>query len=407
MRREIYLAIALIGTVFTILYAATSGNEQMAVTSVLITLHVIAYLYLWDEWRYYRSHNAILASFQFIAIPIVLLVVGNIMAPLGFRQGLLSFSLSTFGGIFATSSLASFILLVPIVSILRLTARYYDDRYSGFVIRNKRYGSLKFPLLIHIISVVLVILSSNLADRYDVFGFAYIVASIFQWLQKLIYPTISDRIADARYRRDMEQRERRGYMSSILSNTPSRSRRGGTSGSSSNGNNPRVTSSNASTTTSPRSNRRRSISTTPSSGYREIPTRSRNAREIPANSRNSRTARRQPTNSVAEVDHGMEVNQTTKTKKVKSSKLKEFLPSGHFDASDLKCIVCYDAFSVNSTQNIVICPECKFPGHESEFMAWLNTSPRCPRCNKEINNRGKLRSKTVSESQYAKFIQKI
>ena len=71
-------------------------------------------------------------------------------------------------------------------------------------------------------------------------------------------------------------------------------------------------------------------------------------------------------------------------------------------------MICYDSFNSSSNDNVIVCPNCKFPAHERELRAWLNQAERCPRCNKEIISMGALKSSSImSVNQYVKIIDKI
>jgi len=411
MNRVVYGSVAVAGIVFSVLEFLSADNPELGYSLILATIFMLGLIYLGSEWRYYRRHNALLASIQFLVVPGIMLLAGNYLAPRSYQSGIINFQIRIFHEIYATSSLVSLVLLLPIVMILGLTARYYDGRYPGFVIRRRQFGPLAFPLMIHLLITSGIIGLSVLVGYVDFLGLVFLVLTVVQFIQKLIIPVFNSG-SDQDWERD-----RRGFLSSVLGNSRSRNQRRQISSGSSRSN--PASRSDTPTRSASRSNRRhsREVSTTPTGGYREVPTRSRssgNGTPRPTSTNSSRSSSRSSSSpstgrrsSVAEVDHGIEAVTPSRAKKVKQSKLKDYLPKGNYDHTDLKCMVCYEDFSEKSRKNIVVCPSCKFPAHEVEFKSWLNTSPRCPRCNKEVKNNRKLNSGTVPEYQYAKFIRKL
>lgn len=401
MNRWVYITISLLGSVLFLAELLIAGEAQLAFTILFGTATLLLTIFLVSEIRYYNRHNALLASFQFLLWPTLFLLFGNIVAPLGMNGSLIQFWMASINAI---STMTSLVLLFPIYFLLTRYSKYYDRRYPGFVIRQTSYGPTALPLSFHLSTVILILASGSVFGYIDFMGLVFVVSSLALIVVKKILPI---------FRRDrvLRTRERRSFLNTFLSGPTSdryrstRRRPGGSLLPSSSSSERRDTANETSrpsgrtVTTRPASGIR-SVGTSPSQGYRSVGTGSSRRNNAASSSRSTNKR------AHAKVADPVEVVATRKARNVPDSKLKHFLPNGHAEKEDLKCMVCYEEFKTNSKGNVVICPLCKFPAHEHEFRSWLTQSDNCPRCNKEVR-RLFSSSNTISASQYAKLIKKI
>ena len=151
VKRNVYLSILAVGSIFALLSYVTSQSREIALTILYITLFVIACIKIIEEWRYYQSYNAPLAAVIFILIPSLCGIGGSILAgsaTLGFTDLLqislmnVTISLDIIGGGSLYVFLNVFSLIFCLSSyllILILIRRYYSGRYPSIFVFRKRF----------------------------------------------------------------------------------------------------------------------------------------------------------------------------------------------------------------------------------------------------------------------------
>lgn len=379
MNNNIYFSIAIVGLIISILEYFVADNRPMAYSFILLTLTVILGIYLISEWRYYRSHNAVLASSQFLLIPAGMIITGNILAPKAVDGPILNFNFTFLDvHINSVSTITSIFIIFPAIVFGKLIVKYYKKEYSGFVIQHQIYSPIKIPLLIHSLLLLSIIYSRTLIHIIDFIAMVFLVWSILAVIFRLVVPSWQNR------RREFTPQERRRFVNAITAIPPQITRRGLE-------NRPR----SDDIPSRPRSGMR-TVGVRPSSGYREIVTRSSRDQNLGSGG--------QPRAETMRIDDGITIHSHRKpVKKIPPNKINKYLPNGHFRKDDLRCMVCYQEFSGTPNYNVSICSYCKFPAHEVEFSKWLASSDRCPRCNKMIGNS----ILHISEKQYVRLISKL
>ena len=83
MRKEIHIVTGIIGTTVSVLEYLVVGNLPLALSIGLITIISNIYFHLISEWRYYKRHQAVIASSQFLLIPYVGILLSNYLGGLG------------------------------------------------------------------------------------------------------------------------------------------------------------------------------------------------------------------------------------------------------------------------------------------------------------------------------------
>ncbi len=399
MRKEIHIAITITGIVTALLEWYVVDDEYFSRSIVMLTLLLNSYLHLLSEWIYYRQNNAVIASSQFLIIPYINIIVAQILSSYGFMfqlfesRGSLQFNIS-----------AVSLLVIPLSALsIMLTARYYQKRYTGFVLKRKLHGPVKFPLFFNTLTIVIIII---IAIEIEFIGLNSVLILLMYFIQVIAY------LIRPMFKSEYDDTARRQYINS-LSRSPSRR---------SDYTPPRqrtITPSRPSQRGERK--KRRSISTAPSSGYRTVPTTSRKkkkekkTRAVPTVSGNKKTSSKtaksknnkvsKPRN-VAAVSDGIEIVTKPKAVKRRAKLDQNLLPSGNVSKDDLKCMICYTEFESKSMMTVTLCPLCKYPAHEEELNQWLFQSSHCPRCAKDM--KGKLNKRLrVNEKDYAKMIGKL
>lgn len=413
MKRELHLAITVIGFVLFVLIFGE--DSEFAHTILFITLIANVSLHIFSEYIYYRRNNAVIASSQFLLLPYTTIILTQLLEYNG-----LSFLIFSGSGIFVFRVYLESLFVIPFFLLTTvLTSRYYQKRYTGFVLSRKMHGPIKFPFFFHTFFVALLVFITTQTSFLGINGMLFIVTYVLQLIFYLIKPSFESKYDDT---------ERREYMNRITRSV-SPSRRGDYSPAPSRGASVRPSSRQDISSTSKKKKRRTNVSTTPSGGYRQISTGKKQTSSNPrrktsqttqrsstsrkpttrgrtATSKKTTTKKHKKSSSSASVGEGIEVVSRPKTAKVKSRLDKNMLPQGNVVSDDLKCMVCYGAFDKKGFLNVILCPHCKYPAHEDELNQWLFQSPQCPRCAKPI--KGKLNNKLrISEGNYAKLIKKL
>ncbi|MHA1446787.1 MAG: hypothetical protein ACTSSN_08855, partial [Candidatus Heimdallarchaeaceae archaeon] len=131
--------------------------------------------------------------------------------------------------------------------------------------------------------------------------------------------------------------------------------------------------------------RTRTTASATRSSQRSVSTRSRR----PTTSASSASSSSR--SSSARIDPGIEVRKTRSTTTKKTSKTttisKKIFPIGTPKKEEMQCIICYMDFDKKDRRRIILCPHCRYPAHEDEFLSWFKTSRLCARCNQTISTR--------------------
>ncbi|MHA2250023.1 MAG: hypothetical protein ACXAD7_06660 [Candidatus Kariarchaeaceae archaeon] len=397
--KNAYYVVGIVGFVLSLLEAFVADDMPLAYSVFLLTLTALSFMYIYSEWRYYRSHNAILASSQFLLIPSGLILLGNILAPKAADGSVIHFSISSFLiSTHSNSTITSALLIPPVLMFINLIGKYYKKQYTGFVIRRRILNPVKFPLLINLLLLLGVYFTSSAIGVIDFVTLLFVVWSIIVIIKDLILPAWRASRAGQQVSRD-----RRRYVDTILSTSPRVSSRSIDDGSRRvRGPRPRQ----GDIPTRSRSGTR-TVSTNPSQGYREVTPRTPRSQARQEQPRPSNRTRPRGNSAVAHVEGGVSMHRPSrKASKVASSKLKKFFPSGNFTKDDLRCIICYQNFEGNG--NVSICPKCKYPAHEVELKEWFDSSNMCPRCSRDITSNGNAKSLLkMSEKQYHNIVKKL
>ncbi|MFX0065657.1 MAG: hypothetical protein ACFFC7_26080 [Candidatus Hermodarchaeota archaeon] len=90
---------------------------------------------------------------------------------------------------------------------------------------------------------------------------------------------------------------------------------------------------------------------------------------------------------------------TLKRRSIQKRKYQKYYPKGkHITVADFKCIFCYE-FPIG--EEVVICPHCGRPMHNSEFEMWIRSSRLCSRCLQPVSAQRMIR---LTDAEYAKVL---
>lgn len=416
MKRQVHLIITILGTIVSFLEWFAVDNPDLGRSILLLTLLSNVYLHLVSEFAYYRRNNAVIASSQFLTIPYLTIILATFL-----ENGGLIVSVYSSQGIVRLEVFLESLLILPCYILLTvLNKRYYQRRYTGFVLSRKMHGPVKFPLFFNTLTVIILYIQSSSIDFIGLSGFLLIVTYVLHIIVYMIKPRFETKYDDS---------SRREYMNRLTASPSRRSDYVPVQNRTTTPVRPSVRTDRGAKTQ--KKKRKGDISTSPSGGYREISTSSRNSptrnpsRSIAsraqqetsktvkqsrkATSRDEKkvvTTTKRKQKSVAQVSDGIEITSKPKAAKRRTKLDPNMLPSSNVIAEDLKCMVCYSDFDKKGFMNVILCPQCKFPAHEEELTQWLFTSPQCPRCAQPIKGKMNNRLK-MNESDYAKFIAKL
>ncbi len=376
-----YLAIAIIGTVIGLLYLFLQDNVSLALTILFGTFYIIVLLRYFLEWLYYKKHKAITASFQFLLLPYLIMIVGTIISPYSYGPNIVV-NLLLFSTLFNFISLS---LFLPLIILGSLFSKFHSKRWPGIAFKRKIKRGRALPISLHTLFTSLIIFFIILFSVIDFTAFCFIISYIYQLLRYYIFASIRKRRAQQVYYTTTSTRRA----------TPSSS----SSSVSRSGQNSTLLTSEPLVERSQR--RRDSIPTASRAGQRTVRTQSSTARTTKtAKTSQSRTQqqRRKPTvssQSSAERDPGIEITSISTRHTTIKVDGKDIYPVGRPTRDDLKCIICYMDFVKTDKRKVILCPHCHYPAHEDEFIMWLQTSKLCARCNKEIPKNYVLRPQLV------------
>lgn len=389
-----YLSIGIVGTVIAALYF-DNDNPSSAYLTLFLTVYVLATTRFILEWKYYRRHRAIIASFEFLLLPFLILIAGmyttHKISGTVIVDG--NFSLLTQDNLRLFLNIISLTLIPPLIVMQRLLYYYHSKRWDGFAIRRKLYRSRKVPYLVNFLLVLVTIYVGVNRGIFDVFAALFIAL----WLVHTIKYYILSEFGDVR----SQTRRLDGMLtnSDQYSRIPSR---------------PRSTTTQSiepPSQSSQKSERRKgSIPAVSRSGQRTVTAGYKNARQISSTSKKKAKKATKPktqsgSRSAIKVDPGSELKTLKPTAKINGN-IANMLPSGRVNKSDLSCMICYEEIKAND-KNLILCPHCKYPAHADEYTSWIQVSNLCARCSKPISKSEQTKPKyMVSAKDYVNKVLK-
>ncbi len=368
VKRNVYLSILAVGSIFALLSYVTNESREIALTILYITLFVLATIKLIEEWRYYQSYNAPLASVIFLLIPSITGIGGTILASsatLGFTNLLqtplmnVTISLDIIGGgsLYVFLNIFSLIFcLTSYIVVLILIQRYYSGRYPSIFVFRKR---LPNELVILYNGILLLLFTIIWVENrtIELVTISFLLFSIAIFIQHYVLKIV---VVPFRRVRSTPQR-RRVYSDGtpVISWGDTRP--------------PNQTRVSRPTQTQPIS---------------------------PSRTRSSSSSRARSA-STPRVVPALSTSQTRTVSKLSPAIINSLTPLGqHLTEDDFRCIFCYE-FPVENHRQVVICPHCKHPSHENEFNKWIAVANICSRCNKPVKNVKMIR---LPGSSYHKVI---
>jgi len=338
-----YLAITIVGVTVGVLYGAIQTDWPTAVMIFFITLYVVTVLKFLLERRHYKKHNSVLASSQFLILPYVILLMGNYITSYALTYDIFIIKSGNSEDIFFFN-LISLSLTIPVVFLSVFFSRYYSGRWPAMAINRKIKRGRKFPFLFHSLFIASFLIGFFINWQMDFVCFIFVILYIVYIFRYFIVVAIN------KSRKEVK-------ISARSTSTRSSSTR--SSGSSRSG--------------------------------RQVPVSSRSGqRAVSARSRSSTTTTRR-TGTSARVAPGIDVSRASTTRKTTTSTkttttvTKSMFPIGTPKKEEMKCIICYMDFDKKDTRKIILCPHCKYPAHEDEFLKWFKTSNLCARCAQPIS----------------------
>jgi hypothetical protein len=354
VKRNVYLSVLLVGFAIAFLNQIVKPEISVTITLMYITLVTVALIKLTDEWRYYRSYNAPLASGIFISIPASIAIGGSLIAffaTLGdvdnvlqtmFAVMDLNLELLQLDSFYLFFNLFSLIFCIPFFFILSiLIRRYYSGTYPNIFIFRRKFPSESI-IVLNVSFLVLFTIFWFDQKTIELSGLFFFIFSILTFIQNYILKFVIIPFKRVSRPASRSRQPQRRVTSSFTTSSPTQPAR--------------VTRAQGITrTTSPR--------------------------------------------STVQVVPPINVPRRT-TRKLSSALIASLTPAGqNITKDDFKCIFCYE---YPTDRQVVVCPHCKHPGHADEFQKWLLVSNICSRCNKPINNVKMIR---LSGSSYQKIIQ--
>jgi hypothetical protein len=399
----IYISIFVVGTVFAVLTLVLGENSDAALTFFYFTVSLILFIRLVEEWKYFRSHSAPLASVMFVALitPIAIggsllartatlepIITGlNLQAPL--TEMLLGLEFLGIGSFSLFLNLFGLVFAFPFfVLLLLLLRKYFSGRYPVIFVFRKRFP--RETLLVYTGSIFIIFGILWWQTRIvEVSALIFVITSTVLFLQYYVFRLVVVPVWRATFI------ERRSSLNEAVS-----------------GINRRLNNNSQVTTRANRASRVRQPNSTRSSRNRGISTASRS-------STHNRTASTTPRRATRNHTSTTNINRTARSdiaivpginhleekrisrERVSPSVLKRLTPVGqHLTEDDFKCILCYE-FPIEKRRKVVICPHCKHPAHADEFHKWAASSQLCSRCNKQITVEKMIR---ISGEKYNKLL---
>lgn len=374
--KNLYLAIFIIGSVFSVLSVTSNFGIDSAVTVFFLTIAIVLFIQLLVELKYYRGYRAPLAAGIFLFIPSVLAIGASYVSRHPAINGQpflndflvfinLNVSFLSVNPVLIYTNVFSAVFAPFYVIMLILLYRYYMGIYPRlFFLRKKFYKQFAMYYNIILMGIIgFIWLSTN---SIEIFELVFVVISIILIIRTYVFKIVlvPVRVVPTRNRRAAP---RRSYTS------PNTTRN-------TNSNNTRSTTSTQ--TYQPQRTVRPARTPTPVHNRQTTPVR--------------QTTQVRPTRTTTppmgniEVVDGITVGSSVKTanvSKVNKENMKSMIPnSQHLTQDDFRCIFCYELPTKGSDQ-VVICPNCKKPAHYPEYQKWTAYSNFCSYCNQDIGNR--------------------
>lgn len=366
VNRNVYISIAIIGIVFVLLTLLTGQPTEVALTILYCVGIVIVAIKLIEEWRYYRSYNAPLASAIFILLPSVIAISGSVIANVAsfgenslLQNYLVNMDLNleifSIGSFFLYFNLFGLIFVLPFfIMLLILLRRYYSGRYPSIFIFRKRFTS--DTLLLYNCIMLLILAYFWLDSRVvELSGLSFIVISAIYFIQYYLLDVILVPM--------------RRISSMGMNNSRNR----------------RVSNSRSNTYTPPVISWEEASTSPSRSGPSHRP-----SSRVTSSNRGS-----------VQVVPAVNTPIARTVNKLSPAVIASLTPVGqHLTDDNFRCIFCYE-FPTEPNRRVVICPHCKHPAHANEFQKWLAVANLCSRCNKPIANAKMIR---VTGLNYKKII---
>jgi DNA-directed RNA polymerase subunit RPC12/RpoP len=382
-----YVAIAIVGFVVALLYFLNDNNSN-GYFFIFVTIYVLAGFRFFLEWKYYRHHGAILASLEFLLLPFTVILTAMIFSHEVSSIVLFRASLSIFqqSSMVFTLNVVSLLTIPAFLLFSRLVYFYHSKRWSGFAIRRKLFTTRKVPYLINSILAALLLVVGYSLSYFDAIASLVVVFWIYHSFKYYIFHYFRSSTPSST-----------SLVDNILTNQDTKRKRSTTSaGSRLREARIKQRSRLERSTHEKPSRNRQSIPASSRTGQRTVSTSYKGQKRIESLRAKSKQSTRSRSN--INIDPGNEVK--TLSANSKSSISGDLFPSGHILKEDLSCMFCYEEFK-KTDKNIILCPYCKFPGHEKEFVSWIQVSDLCARCSKPLTKSQQTRPKyRLSAKQY-------
>ncbi|MFW9852022.1 MAG: hypothetical protein ACFFDS_03715 [Candidatus Thorarchaeota archaeon] len=330
---KVYASIAIVGSMVGILFLAIQKDLPVALIFFYVTLYIVVTMRYVLERRHYKKHKAALASSQFLLLPFSILLMGNYISPVAANPRIFLINIDLAGGdsLRIYFNIISLSMIIPLIVLSLHFNNFYSGRWPAMAINRKIKRKKIIPILFFTLFVFLLLIGFFINLTIDFVSLIFVLIYIILSINHLIISPV-------------------------------------------------------------RSERARAIQRAPTSTTRRTASTTRQVRSVRSSSttatRTTRTAQRSSVH--ATIDPGIDVRTTRKTTvKAKSTKItdKNIFPVGKVSSSELKCIICYMDFDKRDTRRVVLCPHCRYPAHEDEFLNWFKTSKLCARCNKPISTK--------------------
>lgn len=375
LNKNIYIGFLLVGLVFSILSFAQFGMDS-ALTILFFTITFILIIKLFVEYRYYRSYKAPLASGIFLLIPSIIALSASYISRNPFINGepffseiLINVNLRLV--IFSPNPLIlyanyfSLLFALPFyVILLLLLNRYYTGQYPRLFLMRKKFYK-QFAMYFNLILIGILAFEWLSLNTIEIFELIFVIISVIFVIRTYVFKIVlvPVRVVPTRPRRQAQRRSYTGTTNTPTNRTVQ---------------NPRPT---------PTSTAPRAMNHSPQRNPRLTAVQTRPVSQ-PRSVTHTPT-RTTPTPGHVQVAEGIPVNQTTQSNKSKinHNNVRDLIPSvTHLSEDDFRCIFCYE-MPIKTSDQVIICPNCKKPAHLPEYQQWSSMSNICSYCNQDIGSR--------------------
>ncbi len=402
--KEMFLAILIIMGSLGVAISFDSGNWSYLLVFLYFAGYIIGIIRLFQEYRYFREWNAPPVTALFVVIPLAIGMSGSVTAlftPLFDKDvffATLNLDILPFGSVTIFISYFSLLFLfAPYIIILFLLNRYFNGRYNPVYIQRRAFN----PKIVAILYIIpLATLYYYLwKEGYPLEGIGLlslltlIALPLIYTINHVVFPRRQTRIHMASptpYQRSSSTTQEQPRNRNITRSTQiARTNR-----------NPNVSSRTVRTSNNYRQNRsaqRRSQNSTRPTATRTTST-VQIAPGIEVTSNSSQKKRKKTTQK----------NSQTRTRQHTQSKMQPIYPKAHhLTKDDFNCILCFQT-PKKGDEDIVLCPNCRYPSHISEWQEWHKTTNLCSRCNTPISNSYLQRPRyVIPAAVYSKWIKKF